>query len=81
MSVASNKQYNLHFKKWKKKVNVLSEVFFTSWGKLRLKYSYFPFSDVIFFIFDEAGVKKQTENQMSSLVVYKEQQKEVQKFQ
>lgn len=75
MSVSSNKQYNLHFEKWKKKVNVLSEVFFMSWGKLCLKYSYFPFWDIIFFIFDEVGLKNQTENWISSLGVYKDNKK------
>lgn len=58
MSVASNKQYNLRFKKLKKKVNVLSEVFFKSGGKWCLKYSYIPFSDNFIEISDQAGVKK-----------------------
>lgn len=93
MSVASNKQYNLRFKKLKKKVNVLSEVFFKSGGKWCLKYSYIPFSDNFIEISDQAGVKKKNnqptkppspqtqKKQISPLVALKEQQKEVKKLQ
>lgn len=59
MSDASNKQYNLHFKNAKKKVNVLSEV--SLWVEENcLKYSYFPFSDIILFFLIKLGLKTES---------------------